>query len=198
MSELPILTAPGGAERLRRSEHRMGHFVRRARDIPGGRRDYQSGAPPPKSLRGFGSWEVGAGRWTNTVLCCTLALSFFAAAQSLSPQEVRFQGVPYFPKPATTIRADTNLVDIGVVVRDNRGHAVGGLTKADFDVRDDGKHREIVAFSDGDVHASRGGHTGARRWRGEWAPGAEPRRPRYSLAGWRWCSTIWRRPSRIW
>ena len=81
------------------------------------------------------------------ILWCAAVLPFLAAAQNLNPQEVRFHGVPYLPKPATTIRTDTNLVDIGVVVRDNRGHAVGGLTKADFDVRDEGKHRDIAAFT---------------------------------------------------
>jgi VWFA-related protein len=80
-------------------------------------------------------------------LLCLAALPLLAAAQNFGPEEVRFHGATYFPKPPTTIRTDTNLVDIGVVVRDNRGHAVGGLTKADFDVRDEGKHRDVAAFA---------------------------------------------------
>jgi VWFA-related protein len=76
-----------------------------------------------------------------------MALPLLAAAQSIGPQEARLHAVPYVPKPAVTIRADTNLVDIGVVVRDSRGHSVAGLTRADFEIRDEGKRREIAAFS---------------------------------------------------
>ncbi len=70
-----------------------------------------------------------------------------ASAQAPVQQELTLKAVPYHPQPATTIRADTNLVDIGVVVRDARGHSVGGLTKADFQVRDENKERDITSFS---------------------------------------------------
>jgi hypothetical protein len=58
-----------------------------------------------------------------------------AAVQSLGPQEARLQGIPYAPKPATTIHTDIDPLDIGVVVRDSRGHPVASLTKtkADFE-----------------------------------------------------------------
>jgi len=83
---------------------------------------------------------------------CTLALPLLAAAvalaaQSLDPAEARFSAIAYLPKPAVTIQAETRLVEIGVVVRDSHGHAVGGLSRADFEVRDEGKRREITAFS---------------------------------------------------
>jgi VWFA-related protein len=81
-----------------------------------------------------------------------LALSLLAAAvalvgQSLDPSEARFSAAAYLPKPAVTIQAESRLVEIGVVVRDSRGHSVSGLTQADFDVRDEGKRREIKGFS---------------------------------------------------
>jgi VWFA-related protein len=69
------------------------------------------------------------------------------AAQTPVQQEMTLKAVPYYPKPATTIRTETSLVDIGVVVRDSKGHAVEGLTKASFEVRDENKPREIAAFT---------------------------------------------------
>jgi len=78
---------------------------------------------------------------------CFAAWAPGAAAQSLDPQEARIYVRPYFPKPAVTIQAKSELVEIGVVVRDGRGHTVGGLSKSDFEVRDEGKRREIAAFS---------------------------------------------------
>ena len=76
-----------------------------------------------------------------------LAAAAVAAAQNLDPQEVRLSATSYLPRPAVTIQAEARLVEIGVVVRDSRGHSVGGLTKSDFEVRDEGKRREISAFS---------------------------------------------------
>lgn len=38
-------------------------------------------------------------------------------------------------------------MDVGVVVRDQRGRAVGGLGKSDFEIRDEGKKRAISAFT---------------------------------------------------
>jgi VWFA-related protein len=74
-------------------------------------------------------------------------LAVAAAAQTLSPQEARLTATPYIPVPAVTIKAETRLVEVEVVVRDSRGHPVGGLAKPDFEVRDEGKRREISAFS---------------------------------------------------
>lgn len=88
------------------------------------------------------SWPIR--RWLPVSLAASAAL---LAAQGVDPKELRMSAVPYLPKPVYTIGAEARLVDVGVVVRDNRGHAVGGLTKADFQVRDNGKPREITAFS---------------------------------------------------
>ncbi|MGB2642470.1 MAG: VWA domain-containing protein [Candidatus Acidiferrum sp.] len=68
-----------------------------------------------------------------------------AAAQSLSPGEVRLSSRPYEPRPL--LRAVSRLVELEVVVRDARGIAVPGLTKDDFAVFDSGKVRDLSAFS---------------------------------------------------
>ena len=74
---------------------------------------------------------------------CGCAL--IAAAQSLSPGEVRLSSRPYEPRPL--LRAVSRLVELEVVVRDARGIAVAGLTKDDFAVFDSGKARDLSAFS---------------------------------------------------
>jgi VWFA-related protein len=83
----------------------------------------------------------------RTLVLPLLAGAAVAAAQHLDPQEVRLSATSYIPRPAVTIQAEARLVEVGVVVRDSRGHSVGGLTKSDFEVRDEGKRREISAFS---------------------------------------------------
>ena len=49
-------------------------------------------------------------------------------------------------KPATTISVDTKLVNIPVVVRDNKGALIQSLTKADFSLQVDGKPQTIRYF----------------------------------------------------
>src|SRR5580658_1715037 len=69
------------------------------------------------------------------------------AAQSLArAQEVRVSSRPYTPSPFV-LRVDTKLVESVVVVRDYRGHTIAGLTQGDFKILDDGKERQITAFS---------------------------------------------------
>jgi VWFA-related protein len=60
-------------------------------------------------------------------------------ARRSSPQR------PYSPSAA--IRAESRLVQLEVVVRDNHGRAATGLTKDDFAVYDSSKNRDITAFS---------------------------------------------------
>src|SRR5580698_6484487 len=71
-----------------------------------------------------------------------------AGAWLLSAQpsdEVRVSAHAY--APPLHITAQTSLVQLEVVVRDPNGHAQGGLKQNDFEVFDDGKPREIAAFS---------------------------------------------------
>jgi VWFA-related protein len=80
---------------------------------------------------------------TPTLLLAAVAIF----AQSIDPDEVRGGSKPYTP-PArgNTIRAQVNLVEVPVVVREGN-HGVAGLQRADFQVSDSGHPREIVSFS---------------------------------------------------
>ena len=51
------------------------------------------------------------------------------------------------PEEAATFKAKVNLVTVPVVVRDVQGHAIGNLTKDDFQVFDKGKKQEITKFT---------------------------------------------------
>lgn len=73
-------------------------------------------------------------------------LSALLAAQGISPDEIRVTSHVYVPKSAH-LQVETDVVEIGVVVRDNHGRAVSGLTRENFQVHDNGKPREIADFS---------------------------------------------------
>jgi VWFA-related protein len=61
--------------------------------------------------------------------------------------EVRSTNSVYILPPGTTLRVESNLVDVGVVVRDAHGRAVGGLQREDFLILDGGKEQAVTAFS---------------------------------------------------
>jgi VWFA-related protein len=64
-----------------------------------------------------------------------------------SPQEVIIRTHTY--TPPTTLRAETNLVEVPLTVRDwAQGHAVPGLHASDFEVLDNGVPQKITAFSE--------------------------------------------------
>jgi VWFA-related protein len=83
--------------------------------------------------------------------CCVpgaLAAILLSGQTVPAPQEVRVSTRPWTPPPASyTFRAQANLVEVGVVVRDRDGHAVPGLTRDNFKIQDDGKERLITAFA---------------------------------------------------
>src|SRR5580700_8305683 len=51
-----------------------------------------------------------------------------------------------------TIRVDTRLVELNVIVRDQNNRPVEGLTKADFTIFDRNKEQKIALFSVSSVH----------------------------------------------
>jgi hypothetical protein len=65
---------------------------------------------------------------------------FMCAAGSLfsqqtpEPDEVRVRTSVYWPRSQFTVRVNTQLVEVGVVVRDVRSHTVGGLSRNDFEI----------------------------------------------------------------
>ena len=83
-------------------------------------------------------------RRLSVLLCLSACLP---AQQNIFPNEVTFSASNWTPRAQYTLKAETRLVEIGVVVRDSRNHSVGGLTRDDFTIEDGGKPREIAAFS---------------------------------------------------
>jgi VWFA-related protein len=79
-----------------------------------------------------------------TGLC--LLTAALDAQTSIDLKEVSVRSTVYTPRLATALKVDATLVETNVVVRDGRGRAVPGLQRADFEIRDEGKMREIRSF----------------------------------------------------
>lgn len=56
-------------------------------------------------------------------------------------------GAPDAQMPPITFRTEINYVEVDAVVRDAKGEFVGGLTKEDFQILEDGKPQQVTAFS---------------------------------------------------
>jgi hypothetical protein len=70
-----------------------------------------------------------------------------------------------------TFRAGVTVVQVDVSVLDRQRHPVGGLTAKDFTVLEDGKPREIVAFTPVELPARTGGQfANAAAWTRDVAP----------------------------
>jgi len=80
-------------------------------------------------------------------LSAALACLGMAAAQSIAPDEMHVQSFSYVPPPLVALRTQVQLVEVPVVVREGRQRTVGGLTKGDFEIYDNGKKQAITAFS---------------------------------------------------
>lgn len=83
-------------------------------------------------------------RRLSILLCLT---AFLPAQQSIPPNEVTFRASNWAPRAQYVLKAETRLVDVGVVVRDSRGHSIGGFTRDDFTVEEGDKPRQITAFA---------------------------------------------------
>jgi VWFA-related protein len=81
------------------------------------------------------------------IICVVWGLAAASAQQGVPADEFQVAGSAYTPRSQTTLRVETRQVEVGVVVRDSHGRAVAGLTKDDFEVEDQGKRREITAFT---------------------------------------------------
>jgi VWFA-related protein len=81
----------------------------------------------------------------RSVALVPLLLATFAGAapQNANPPQAKAQETA----PQFQIRAERNLVVVGVVVRDAKGQAVGDLHKEDFRLFDDGQPQEITGFT---------------------------------------------------
>jgi VWFA-related protein len=81
------------------------------------------------------------------ILCGALACLGLAAAQSIAPDEIHSHTDPYAPPAGMTLHTEVRVVEVPVVVRDRRLHAVAGLTQDDFEIYDNGKKQAITSFS---------------------------------------------------
>src|SRR6185437_7122475 len=82
---------------------------------------------------------------SRLAVSCLLACAAIAQ-QGIPSDEARLQTGAYWPRSDLVLRAETKSVEVGVVVRDERGRPVGGLTKDDFQIEDSGKKADITAF----------------------------------------------------
>jgi VWFA-related protein len=80
-------------------------------------------------------------------LVFAVVATILRAQPAWGPDEIRSTNHPYEPPSATALKVQTNLVEVAVVVRDSHGRAIGALSKDDFAIYDEGKKREITAFS---------------------------------------------------
>lgn len=76
---------------------------------------------------------------------------FLAAAilecQVISEDEIRIVNEQYVPQSPGTIRVESTIVPVNVVVRDSSGKPVPGLQQSDFELYDQGKKQSITQFN---------------------------------------------------
>lgn len=88
---------------------------------------------------------------------------------------MRVSSRPYVAPSPYSLRVETRLVDVGVVVRDAQGKTVAGMKQEDFQVLDEGRERAITSFQ---VDSARASHATPAPPKAESAPsaGAAPAR----------------------
>ena len=80
------------------------------------------------------------------ISCGAIALIGFALAGGVFAQ----QPTPSAPPPVT-FKVETSYVDVDAVVTDQQGNVVRGLTKDDFELREDGRPQSIDMFTSVDI-----------------------------------------------
>lgn len=88
-----------------------------------------------------------ANRRRHVLVSFGLSLAALLAQQGIAPDEVQIHSELYTPKTESTFHAEARDVELGVVVRDNKGKPVAGLDRNDFEVYDSGKIQKITSFS---------------------------------------------------
>jgi VWFA-related protein len=87
----------------------------------------------------------GFGRSAGALLSLAAILS---SQVRVGPDEMSLQAASYAPSPAMgVIRGEADLVEVPVVVRDNKGAVIPDLKREDFELFDERTKREITAFS---------------------------------------------------
>lgn len=84
----------------------------------------------------------------DALLCAALlgmCLGPRVFSQNREPPQIRFSSQPFFPGPI--LRIQENEVPVRVVVRDEHGEPVAGLSASDFRLYDDGKLQQISDFA---------------------------------------------------
>ena len=77
----------------------------------------------------------------RVLLLCSLSnCGLWAQQPTSAPQK------PTQPEPTTTLKVDVNLVNVFVTVTDAHGAPVGGLTKENFVLEEDGHEQKIAVF----------------------------------------------------
>ena len=85
----------------------------------------------------------------SLLLCAAILGAVLVRGQNpaTSDDEIRVASAPYTPEAANAITVQSNLVEVGVVIRDDHGKPVRGLKQEDFLVFDSSRPQKISHFS---------------------------------------------------
>jgi hypothetical protein len=82
------------------------------------------------------------------IAAAALLPAILCGQPAAAPDEIRVSSRAYAAASPYSIRVETKLVELNVAVRDWKGRAIAGLKREDFRIYDEGKEREIAAFSE--------------------------------------------------
>jgi VWFA-related protein len=78
-----------------------------------------------------------------TLIRCVAAGTILAAVAALTSSRPSAQQA----QPRPVFRSQLNVISVDVIVRDKSGAVVRGLTRADFEIREDGRPQEVSGFT---------------------------------------------------